>query len=181
MRNFQCIAQGVDVLPLVNALQCQSALWNQNDLRTRYEQSPHFMADDIWLRFNAIPDDLTKIVDDKECINYPGLYALPQCRTIIFDLMRRVEGEQLGRCMITRLAPGATITPHKDEGAPAEYFDRYHVILQNYPGSVFHCGNEQVTMKAGDVFWFNNQETHSVVNNSVDDRITMICDIRSCR
>lgn len=180
MRNFQQLAINVDILPLLHAIQHQPGLWNANDIRTKYPQSPHHQADDIILRFNEIPDDISKIVNDKECFNYPALQALPQARVLIFDLMRRVEGEQLGRVLITRLSPGKSILPHKDEGAPAEYYERYHLILQNFPGSVFHCGGESVTMQSGDCWWFNNCEEHSVVNNSRDDRITMIMDIRTC-
>jgi hypothetical protein len=95
--------------------------------------------------------------------------------------MRRVEGEQLGRVLITKLAPGNQITPHEDGGAPATFYDRYHIMLQNGPGSLFHCGDETVTMKAGDVWHFDNTKTHSVINNSRDDRITLIADIRVCK
>ena len=180
MRLFQQIAAGVNVMPLLHALQRKPELWNAEDVRTRYPQSPHHQADDILLRFNAIPDDLTKIVDDKECFDYPAMSLLPQCRPLVFDLMRAVEGEQLGRVLITRLAPGKQITPHQDQGAPADFYDRYHIILQNLPGSVFHCGEESVTMRGGDVWWFDNTKVHSVVNNSADDRLTLICDIKTC-
>lgn len=179
MRNFQLLFSGANVLPILHTLQRKPYLWNRDDVRTKYPQSPHHQADDIILRFNEIPDDLTKIVDDKECRNYPAMQELP-VRPILFDLMRMVEGEQLGRVMITRLAPGKQITPHKDEGAPAEFYDRYHIILQNLPGSVFQCGDERVVMKSGDVWHFNNCLEHHVVNNSIDDRISLIADIRPC-
>jgi hypothetical protein len=182
MRNFQLIAQGVDVLPLLHAVQVQPKLWNQYSLRTMYPQSPHHQAEDIWIRFNEINvENPLSAVNDKECRNYDAFYALPQVRPILFDLMRRVEGEQLGRVLITKLAPGNEITPHEDGGAPATFYDRYHIMLQNGPGSLFHCGDETVTMKAGDVWHFDNTKTHSVINNSRDDRITLIADIRVCK
>jgi aspartyl/asparaginyl beta-hydroxylase (cupin superfamily) len=34
-------------------------------------------------------------------------------------------------------------------------------------------------MAAGEVWWFDNTVEHEVVNNSADDRIVLICDIRS--
>jgi len=181
MKNFQQIAANVDVMPLLHAIQRKPHLWNANTIRTRYPQSPHHAAEDIILRFNDIPDDdITKVVNDKECLNYPALAELPQARPILFDLMRRVEGEQLGRVVITKLMPGKTIALHRDEGAPAEYYERYHVMLQNYPGSNFTCGDETVFMRSGDVWWFDNCKEHSVVNNGSDARITMIVDIRPC-
>jgi hypothetical protein len=113
-----------------------------------------------------------------EVINYPAWDRLPQARAMIFDLMRRVDGERLGRVMITRLAPGKSILPHADTDAHAAYYERYHIILQNGPGSVFRCGSEGVCMQPGEVWWFDNSVVHEVVNASSDDRLTMIIDIR---
>jgi hypothetical protein len=184
MRNFLRLAGNVDVMPLLTALTLQPHLWNQNTLRTDHAMSPHREVEDVWLRF----DDLTEykasgkiehILDDREAVAYTGWQALPQARPIIFALMRQVEGLRLGRVMITKMAPGKRIYPHEDAGAQAAYYDRFHVTLQSFPGVVFCCGEEQLSPKTGDVFWFDNKKTHAVENNSADDRITMIVDIRS--
>lgn len=180
MRFFQKIGD-VDILPLLHAIQRQPELWNENNLRTTHPQSPHIQAEDIWLRFNQVKSNVTDAIDDTVCINYPAWYRLPQARQIIFDLMRRVEGEQLGRCLITKLSPGKQILPHEDGGAPAEWYDRYHVMLQNTPGSIFRCADEAVFMRPGEVWWFDNCKEHEVINNGSDDRITMIVDIRPCQ
>lgn len=170
-------------MPLLHAVQRQPELWNENTLRTTHEGTPHTQVDDIWLRFNDLnpyleKKDPTKILDEHESIFYAAWFKLPQVHHIVFDLMRRVEGIRLGRVLITRLAPGKAITPHIDGGSHAAYFERYHIILQNYPGSIFRAGNETVCMKAGECWWFNNAEEHEVINNSIDDRLTLIIDIR---
>lgn len=154
-------------------------LWDANDLRTKHSGSAHSEASDIWLRFNEIPDNPETVIDDKICMNYPAFYTLSEAQSIIFPLMARVKGESLGRCMITRLAPGKRIYPHADMGAPAEYFERYHIALNVAPGVQFRCGDEYADMRTGDVWWFNNCIEHEVINNSSEDRITMIVDIRS--
>lgn len=177
MRHFQLVGS-VDALPLVHAIQRQPDLWNANTLRTTYPGSPHAAADDIWLFFNAT-DDAAAVVDDKDAIPYPAWERLPQARALVFDLMRRVEGVRLGRVLITRLAPGKRITPHADMGAPAEYYDRYQIALQSLPGCVFRIEDESVTFRAGEVWWIDNCREHSVTNNSADDRIVMIVDIRA--
>lgn len=177
MRHFQIIASAVDVIPLAHALQRQPDLWNQNPLRTEYPDSPHAEADDIWLWFNEF-ENPEEVIDDREVIPYPAWYALPQARGLVFDLMHRVQGIRLGRCVITRLAPGKKIAAHADQGAPASYFERYQVILQNLPGSTFRIADETVVFSSGDVWHINNQLEHEVVNGSADDRIVMIVDIR---
>ncbi len=112
-------------------------------------------------------------------MNYPAFAALPQARPLICDLMRLVEGERLGRVVVTRLAPGKAITPHADEDAHASYYDRYHIALQVLPGVIFRCGDEAAPMMTGEVWWFNNASVHEVMNESNDDRITLIVDIRT--
>jgi quercetin dioxygenase-like cupin family protein len=47
------------------------------------------------------------------------------------------------------------------------------------PGALFHSGDETSNFHTGEVWWVNNRVTHSVVNNSADDRIVCIVDIRS--
>lgn len=180
MNNFQKLAQGLNVAPLLNAIMRSPELWDRDALRTTYPGTPHSQVGDIWLRFNDISDP-NKVIDDIECINYPAWYDLPQARDIVFGLMRTVEGERLGRVLITRLRPGDKIDPHCDEGAPATYYDRYHVVLNSAPGCLFRAGQEMVNMATGEVWWFDNTLEHEVVNNSVDDRIHMIVDIRASK
>lgn len=180
MNNFQCLAANVDTIPLLNAIMRDPALWNQNTLRTTHPGTAHSKVDDIWLRFNET-DDPEAVVDDKDCVNYPAWWALPQARPLIFNLMARVEGERLGRVLVTRLRPGAKIDAHVDGGAPATYYDRFHIVLSSAPGCLFRAGDETVHMGTGQVWWFDNTKEHEVINNSVDDRIHMIVDIRTSR
>lgn len=177
MKHFQKVAQ-CNVQPLMAALARQPELWNQNDLRTTHEGTVHADASDIWLRYNDL-ESKTPTIDDIDNINYSAFALLPQARDLIFDLMRLVEGNKLGRVFITKLPSGGRITPHKDEGKSPEHYDRYHIILKNYLDSEFRAEDEVVCMSAGDVYWFNNKVEHEVVNDSVDDRISLIVDIRS--
>lgn len=186
MQNFQQLASGVDIIPLLHAITRQKELWDTCKLRTTHTNSPHTEVNDILLRFIDMEVDKKTlspgyVLDQHESINYPAFYRLPEARPIIYDLMRRVEGQRLGRTIITRLAPGKRIAPHIDSGDHAAYYDRYHCILQNQPGSLFRAGDETVCMKAGEVWWFDNSIEHEVVNNSTDDRLTLIIDIRTSK
>jgi hypothetical protein len=183
LKYFQKIAEGLDVIPLLHATQRQQSLWNAHTVRTKHPGTAHSEVSDILLRFNDISEfektgDAASIVDDRETISFDAWNALPYARGIIFDLMRRVEGIRLGRVIITKLPPGKTITPHVDGGAPAEYYQRYQVALQSMPGAIFKIGDEQAAFRPGDVWWIDNRVEHSVINNSPDDRVVMIVDIR---
>lgn len=175
MKNFYRLAEGVDVVPIMHALM-RHDLWNHNRLRTTHPGTPHTEVDDIWLRFNDLKD-LSNVMDEHESVNYPAFLSLP-CRGIVFDLMRRVEGERLGRVLITRLKPGGHIAAHVDSGDHAAYYQRHHIVLQGLPGSLFRCGDETVNMRTGECWWFDNAVEHEVWNNSADDRVHMIVDIK---
>lgn len=180
MRHFLQIAAGIDVTPTLHALAVNGDLWNENALRTSHDESAHSQADDIWLMFNPIPKAPSDVVDEIRVEPYRGWHVLAPIRPLILDLMRRVEGVGLGRCIVTRLKPGASITPHADAGAPAEYFRRYQIVLQSLPGAIFQIEDETVTFRTGDVWWIDNRSVHSVTNNSADDRIVCIVDVRIC-
>lgn len=184
----------LNAVPLLHAVMRQPELWNQNKLRTEFPGTPHAEADDIWLWFNEIrkKDELlesmlldnfntrqSEIANDIQTFSYPAWDALPQARQIVFDLMRATEASQLGRVIITKLAPGKKIAPHKDAGAPVEFFKRYQVALQSLPGAQFVIEDENVNFQNGEVWLINNKTTHAVYNNSKDDRIVMIVDLRT--
>jgi hypothetical protein len=176
MENFYRLAKGVNAAPLLVAIHRQPELWDQNTLRTRHEKTAHGQVNDIWLMFNDMTGD---VANDIIVQPYPAFEKLPQARQIIFDLMRLVEGVTLGRVIITKLAPGKKIAPHVDSGAPATWYKRYQVALQSLPGALFTIVDETVNFESGDVWLIDNTKEHSVLNNSRDDRIVMIVDIRS--
>lgn len=178
MRHFQLIAQGLDVVPLLNALAQRPELWNEHTLRTTHPLSPHQQTDDIWIMFNDV-SDVENVVDDCETVPYRGWYELP-IRPLVLDLMRRVDGIRLGRVLISRLAPGKTIPEHVDQGAPATYYKRYHLALKSEPGALNYSGGEVISYRMGEAWWFDNSVPHSVVNNSADDRIMLAMDVRPC-
>lgn len=192
MRNFQRLVTGLDTSGLSAAIAAQPELWNQHKVRAAHKLSVHREIDDIVLRYNKFDsgdDFISQVCASIDCVMYPAWYKLPQAHPFIFGLMFRVNGLHLGRCMISRLAPGETIPEHSDRIVPAEqrfpdrpppakYYERYHLPLQSEPGVVFCCGNEQVQMLPGEVWWFNNQLPHAVINNSREDRINLIIDIR---
>jgi Aspartyl/Asparaginyl beta-hydroxylase len=171
LNNFREILSGIDVCPLLDQLQGHPDLWNTDDSWTRHKPLSAVIQgiDDIVLRFNKSPD-----------WNKPAFKTLNAAQLIIFDVMRAIPAEHLGKVIITRLPPGKSIEPHIDHMPPgiAPYYQRYQIPLSVNLGVVFKCGDEELYMKPGSCYWFNNQITHSVVNNSDQDRISMLTDIR---
>lgn len=190
MRNFLKLADGVNVKPLVNALYRKPDLWKADDFLRKYPQGPFGDTDTVYLRFqdhvqvqSAEEEELYKQNklaghDLHECPWRPEVDQLPETRALIMALMTATGATRLGRCMINRLVPGGKIFRHADSPWHASYWDRYHIVLQSEPGNVFTCGDEQVWMRPGEIWWFQNAIEHEVVNNSADDRIHLVVDLR---
>jgi quercetin dioxygenase-like cupin family protein len=179
--NFHKMLWGVsNTDEILSEINLHSDLWDKNTLRTNYVGSAHEGSSDMWLRFNDIASPSAAYLREecfsgKEMIDYPARELIRSIQPIVGKLMFLVEGERLGRIIITRLRPGQEITPHADEGSTALYYDRFHVVLKG--SGVFTAGEEFVKMKTGDVWWFNNQAIHSV--KDIDsERIHLIIDIK---
>lgn len=173
MRNFLRLMNNATVLPTLASIMRQPELWDADDVRTTIPNGPHSQVSDILLRFGA--KDLTTL----QCFDRPAMRDVFGAKVTSLDVMRLVNGDQLGRVMITRLPPGGRIEPHVDEGEYAEFYSRYHLVLHGSPGSLFRCGGETVNMITGELWWFDSHLEHEVVNNSPEDRIHMIMDIRA--
>jgi hypothetical protein len=180
MRNFQLLATGLDVVPLLLALKRHPSLWVADTWRQEFPGSPHVDTQTILLRFNEIRE-YEGIFNDLEAFDWPSYSKLPEARGLVNNLMACLHGERLGRAMIVNLPAGKEVLPHPDRGAPSEYYDRFHIVLQSAPGNVFTCGGESVYMQPGDLWWFDNTVEHHVVNDSEFDRYHLIVDIRMPR
>ncbi len=176
MKNFIKFA-AVDTVPLLLAVHQNPDLWTKNTIRQDFPESPHVDTESIILRFQDMKEDFDP--DDVQCNNTPEYSKLPEARELVMGLMARVKGEQLGRVLITRLPHGGVIKPHEDQGASATFYQRYHIVLQAHMGNMFTCEDETVQMQTGEVWWFANEKTHSVRNDSGNDRVHLIVDIRS--
>lgn len=183
MKNFQVLATGLDMTTVMNAIVRQPELWKADTYLRDYPQGPFGDTETIFLRFP--PMSVSELARDKadphECVWMDGAVHLPEARRHALTLMARVEGERLGRVMINKLKPGGRIFPHADTPIHADYWDRYHIVIHGLPGATFRCGDETVNMPTGSVWWFQNAIEHEVVNNSADDRLHMIVDIRTAR
>lgn len=189
MNHFQVIASGVDVLPLLLAIKRRPDLWKEDTYLRDYPQGPFGEIESIMLRFPPRSVHETEealkqaqvTIDQHENVDQPAYKVLHEARPLIMNLMARVQGERLGRVIINKIAPGGKISPHADTPAHAEYYTRFHIVLWGKPGAVIRCDNEQLDMQTGDCFWFNNALEHEVINNSGDERISMVIDIRTSR
>lgn len=192
MKNFQKISSGINpslLLLSINRLEKSHGIWKEDTYLRHYPQGPFGDTESIILRFPISVNvenesefkELQSKVDQHESVDQPVFKLLPEARKYIFDLMGFVSGERLGRCIINKIKPGGVIYAHCDSPDHAQYWDRFHIVLQSGPGCNFRCEDEWVNMQTGEVWWFNNKLEHEVINNSNDDRIHLVVDVRTSK
>lgn len=164
------IAEGIQVGPLLWAIQENPQLWDQNISRTQPVESPHHGLSDIWARYAAPGVDASQPHD---AVWYPCADLLP-VRELVMPLFAAVQGTRLGGVLLTRIPAGAECLPHKDDGWHARYYEKFAIQIQSAPGQAFCFEGESLITKPGDVFWFDNAFTHWVPNPTTYDRITLI-------
>jgi len=175
MEKIRLLQRGIPVNAIRWELQANPQLWNEFNDRTKDEKSPHFGLDDIWCRFGSQED--AKRDGPHESRWYPSADILG-VKPICLDIMRFVNGVELGGVLITRIPPGAVCRPHKDPGWHARRYDKFALQLASAPGQKFCFEGEELETKPGDLFFFDNSHTHWVTNQTDHERITMIVCIR---
>jgi hypothetical protein len=176
-------------MPLLLAIARRNDLWREDTYLRDYPQGPFQDVESIMLRFpekrvfeqeaevEAYKRGESKF-DQHESIDYPPYALLPEARPIVMSVFAAVAGERLGRVMVNKIKPTGRIFPHADTPEHVRYYSRFHVVLQSAPGVRFRCGDEEVYMAPGEVWWFRNAVEHEVINNSDEDRIHMVMDAR---
>jgi Aspartyl/Asparaginyl beta-hydroxylase len=97
-------------------------------------------------------------------------------RTLIEYWARRT-GSLPGRAKIVCLPAGRRVYPHIDRGEYYRRHDRYHAVLKSSQGSWLKAGDEEVRMREGELWWFDNQQVHEAFNDGDEDRIHIIFDL----
>ena len=186
MQHFEHICN-FDVSDLRAQLAAHPELWDQHTRRKEAPGSPHGGMSDIWVRYNdvtpyAVSGDYSRFNDEHVPVWYSAYTALPALRPILISLMARVGGEMLGGVLITRVPPGRGIAPHADKSWHVDYFEKFYISIQGQQGAIFGCAHdgveEALTPMTGECWLFDNHKKHWVVNDSAEDRITLIVCIR---
>jgi len=97
--------------------------------------------------------------------------------TAITDIIKKVYGDgDIIRMEIAKLPKKSKIPRHIDTGLSLQNDKRIHIVLQTNEDVIFTVGGEDKNMKLGEMWEINNAIEHSVINNSIYDRIHIIAD-----
>lgn len=181
MNHFTRIAENIEIRPLYDTVVKHWDLFDRITARQTTPGSPHHHTQSIFLRWC---ENLTvpAVFTDIPAVDFPALDLLPEARPLIDKVVELVGGKELGRVLIANLLPGGKIDKHIDEGAYADHYERFHLILMSDPGNIFFIEaepglSECAHMLPGELWWFNHKEPHYVWNDSTRGRLHMIIDV----
>lgn len=181
--NFQKIPITIDTSLLLQQINEHPELWNEHPERKIWKGSYHVAMSDIWLRFRP-KEQLKEAKNYEEAFIlawYPSRRILTEVERIALDLMAHFRSVWLGGILITKIPPGGEILPHHDRGRwHPEFFNcKLYLPLKSNPACINRCEDEEVNMKVGEVWTFDNLKVHSVENNGDEDRMTLIISMRT--
>lgn len=175
---IELIRGGFDVSELVKQLD-RPDVWNRYPVRL---YGPHSKLSDVWVRYNDWgnydPHNPARFNDEHESVWYPVHTDIPAVISLVFDVMRNIQGERLGGVLITKIPPHEICKPHKDRGWHASTFEKWAISLQANEHQAFCFEEKVLRTNPGDLFTFDNSRLHWVVNDSDEPRMTLIMSVR---
>ena len=177
---FKKISDSIDVSQMVAALYYNHEVWEHIKARQETPGSPHSETKTIFLRW--APDQSVEAAFNQiDAVNYPAYDLLPEAADLVSAFCEATNPTKIGRVIITQLKPYGLIDPHVDDGAYPDHYQRFHIPISCGAGSVFYGkkgsgDTESARMKAGELWWFDNKQTHWVENMCDAPRVHMIID-----
>ena len=175
MNNFIKIADNIKVSALLDELEGRESLFKAQTFRQEYEGSAHKDTETIFLRWSK-ENTPEAIFNSYSAVDQSAINEIPSVKSLIRESLELVRAVQWGRTILVKLFPRGRILPHSDEGKYADCFERFHLVLKSDIGNSFVCGDEEVQMRPGELWWFNHKLIHSAFNNSRSTRLHLIID-----
>lgn len=105
-----------------------------------------------------------------------GAASFPLACGFITEVATLLDAD-LSRAKIVCLPAGRRVYPHIDQGEYYRFRGRYHLVLKSSAGSWLKAGDEDVRMREGELWWFDNDQMHEAHNDGDEDRIHIIFDL----
>lgn len=176
MQYFNRIKTGIDPQPFLDEIASVEDAWEGSTGRQdKIAVQREALAIPLrGLRKSAIGDRKRRDVHESRWTTGSKLY--PLARRFLKDFAEE-RNALLSRAKIVCLPAGRRVYPHIDRGEYYEVRDRYHLVLRSAKGSWLKSADEEVRMREGELWWFDNHKIHEAFNDGDEDRIHMIFDL----
>jgi hypothetical protein len=173
MENFKFIEK-IDIFKLkTEILNLPNDEWLKNTSR----------QDSFVVHSNTVSLILKDFPNDWEGIDYPLTEyfidndIINKETDILIKKLEDLYNGKVGKVVFAKLLPESFIKPHVDSGYYLTHCHRFHIPILTNDFVHFFAGNEWMILEEGDLYEFNNNVMHSVVNYSMTPRIHLIIDI----
>lgn len=176
MRYFEQIKTFVDPAPFLEEIATVDGAW---DLTTGRQKKIAVQREALSIPMRGLKKSAIngrKRRDVHESRWTTGSKKFPLSRKFLIDFADERES-LLSRAKIVSLPAGKRVYPHIDRGDYYRVRDRYHFVLKSTAGSWLKAGDEEIRMRAGEVWRFDNKQVHEAFNDGDEDRIHMIFDL----
>jgi hypothetical protein len=176
MQFFRLMRRDIDPTPLLNEIAAVDGAW---DGATGRQQKIKVQREALsiplrGLRKSAIRNRKRRDVHESRWTtgsqNFPLACSLLQA-------FAEAQDAVLGRAKIVCLPAGRRVYPHIDRGDYYAVRDRFHLVLRSARGSWLKAADEEIRMREGELWWFDNKQLHEADNDGDQDRIHMIFDL----
>ena len=175
MTSFRLVRSDVDVTPFLAEIDSRPEAWaEQTGRRSIRVQADAEVIPIRGLRKSRMAGRKRRDVHESRYTTLSRLF--PRVRWFLEDFARAMGGD-LGRARIVNLPAGKRVLPHVDRGEYYACRDRYHLVLDS-SGAWMRAGDEEVSMKPGELWWFDNKAVHEAWNPSEQRRIHLIFDLK---
>lgn len=179
MNHFKLIQSGIDPQPFLAEIASIDEAWDTSTGRQdKIDVQREALSIPLrGLRKSAIGTRKRRDVHESRWTSSSIKY--PLARRFLEDIAA-AEDSLLSRAKIVCLPAGRRVYPHTDRGEYYRVRNRYHLVLRSTSGSWLKAGDEEVRMKEGELWWFDNNEVHEAHNDGDQDRIHLIFDLLPC-
>lgn len=102
---------------------------------------------------------------------------MPKSKALVLWLQKLFGAPDFGSVFASRMESGAVVREHADLGVYYENYHRCQVCLQAEDDTVFTCAGEDLVMKPGEIWVFDNTRPHSVRHRGNHDRVALVVDV----
>lgn len=175
LQYFKRLDSSIDPTPFLDEIDAIDGIWHE---QTGRQKSSKVQREALaiplrGLRKSAQGNRARRDVHESRWTS--GSVRLPVARRFL-EKTAETLASTLGRAKIVALPPGMQVYAHIDRGEYYRVRNRYHLVLKS-DGSWMRAGDEEVSMKTGELWWFDNNAEHEAKNLGSQNRIHMIFDL----
>ena len=174
LKNFSLVEQGIDVDPILREIARWPEAWDIQTGRQEVTVQREARAIPIrGLRKSKIAGRARRNVHETRFTTISRQF--PQTTRFLCEWAEKLDSE-LSRARLVNLPAGHRVYAHIDRGDYYAVRNRFHLIIKSEE-SWMRCGDEEITMRVGELWWFDNKEVHEANNSGASDRIHLIFDL----